>query len=151
MSYYFERYYPLFVSLVIAICVYIFYNSISSRDKVITEFLTSSLTVCATLLGFLLTILTIISTIETRRMRFVRSSGKLHLLHSYLRTALYMNITTISIYFAVPLLYTIPHIANHIRVLHSILIFIVVFTWLANIRFTVIFTRLLIEPNSNVQ
>src|SRR6478736_2464825 len=98
-----EQYYPHVVAILIASLFYAFHCSITDYEKVVGKIMETSLSICGTLLGFLLTILTIINSIETRRMRFIRDSGNYPLLMKYLRVALFSNIVCISVYFIAPI------------------------------------------------
>jgi len=149
MRYLTERYYPIVLSLLLSILFYEFQDRLEGLEEILKRFLDASLAICGALLGFLLTILTIINTIETRRMRFVRDAGKLPLLNHYLKVALFLNIITITVYFILPIIMSIKFVCANKIWAHSILIFLISYTWIANIRFSAIFIKLLTDPQQN--
>lgn len=115
-------------------------------DAMLTKFMDSALAICGALLGFLLTILTIINSIETRRMKFIRESGNFPLLNHYLKVGILTNIISISLSFILPILSSIKEIAQNKGMLYTCVVFIVSFTWLINIRFSIIFVKLFTDP-----
>lgn len=146
MSYYYEKYYPIVFSIIITTLFFYFQVKMENIDETVKKLLDSALAICGALLGFLLTILTLINTIETRRMRFVKQSGTFPTLNHYLKVALFLNLLSISIYFIHPILNSIKAIAVYKSQCYTCTVFIISFTWLANIRFTKIFIRLLTDP-----
>ena len=82
-------------------------------------------------------------------MRFVKEAGAFHLLNHYLRVALYLNILSISIYFIMPIIFYFQEMCDNKKWVYSVVILIVSFTWLANIRFSTLFIRLLTDPKEN--
>ena len=143
---YVEKYYPLVLSVILTVLFCRFQHRLESVDEMVKKLLDAALAVSGALLGFLLTILTIINTIETRRMQFVRDSGNLPLLNRYLKVALYSNIASISIYFILPALSTFHEWQKYKVGIYAILVFIVAFTWIVNIRFSSVFIKLLTDP-----
>lgn len=146
MRYFIERYYPFLSALILGVVYLICKNRIEGIDEIIKKLLDTSLSISGTLLGFLLTILTLISTIETRRMRFVKESGHFYLVNKYLRAALFSNIISISIYFLLPIVLSFSQVAAYKSYIYALVIFAVFYAWLANIRFSSIFIQLLVDP-----
>jgi hypothetical protein len=146
IRYLIERYYPFVCALLMAIMYMICRDKIAGIDEIIKKLLDTSLSISGTLLGFLLTILTIISTIQTRRMRFLKESGHYYLVNNYLRAALFSNIISISIYFLLPIVLSFTQLATYKNWIYAAVIFAVFYGWLANIRFSSIFIKLLVDP-----
>ncbi len=67
-----ETYYPFIVSVLVILAIYKFKDYLAKLETLIPQVAQNSLTISGTLLGFLLTILTLINTITTRRMQFVK-------------------------------------------------------------------------------
>lgn len=144
--YYVEKYYPHVLSCVISIIFFQIAQRSDNIEEIAKKIMDTSLAISGTLLGFLLTILTIINSIETRRMRFIKESGNYKTLLRYLKTALLSNIFCISVCFITPILISLKTFSDYTNLIYSVTIFIVAFTWLANIRFSGIFIRLLSDP-----
>ncbi len=142
------KYYPYVIALVIGATFYHYQHSLTNLEEVLKKILDAALTICGVLLGFLLTILTMISTIATRRMQFVKDSGAYPLLNYYLKTALYSNLITISFYFILPFLIPLEN-ADAKDVINAVLIFLISFTWITNIRFSSVFIRLMSDPDGH--
>ena len=96
MSYKTERYYPVIIAVIVTAIFYFNVTRISNLEKLIGDLVGASLIVSATLLGFFLTITTILSTITTRRMRFVKDSGAYTLLIKYQNFAIWLNVACVS-------------------------------------------------------
>lgn len=143
---YIEKYYPLALAILITFLFIDFQPRLQDVDEMVKKLLDAALAISGALLGFLLTILTIINTIETRRMQFVRDSGHLPDLNRYLKVALYSNIASISIYFLLPVLSTFDGWKVYKTSIYAALVFIVAFTWIVNIRFSKVFIKLLTDP-----
>ncbi len=142
------KYYPYAIALILGILFYHYQHKFANLEEVIKKTLDAALTICGVLLGFLLTILTIISSVVTRRMQFVKDSGAYPLLNHYLKTALYSNLITISFYFILPFLSTVENILLK-DIINAILVFMISFTWITNIRFSSVFIRLMTDPKGH--
>lgn len=149
MRYVIEKYYPIFLAIVLSIVFYKYQNKIENIDETLKKLLDSALAICGALLGFLLTILTLINSVDTRRMRFVKEAGFYPQLNRYLKTALFLNLVSISTYFLLPIIFALKNVVYVKDILYAGLIFIISFTWLANIRFTTIFIKLMTDPKGN--
>jgi len=143
------KYYPYFLALIIAIVFYYFEDKLPNLNEVIKKILDSALVICGALLGFLLTILTLINSINTRRMKFLKEAGYYPMLNNYLKTALYSNLISISIYFILPILSSINHTHNERNLAYALLIYIISFTWIVNVRFSSIFIKLMTDPQGH--
>lgn len=146
MKHYIERYWCVVLAIILSILFYECQHNIEKVGEMISKLLEITLSLCATLLGFLLTILTIINTINTRRMNFVRDSGYLYTLNSYLKIALWMDLVTISLSFIFPLLQMVNNTQQAVSWYNLGVIFIVSYTLFSNIRFSIIFINLLTDP-----
>lgn len=142
-----ERYWPLVVAGMVSATFYHFQNTISGLNEIITNLLSATLSICGTLLGFLLTILTIINTINTRRMKFVKDSGYYPILNFRLKVALWLDLVGVSLSFIYPILKSINSQQEVIIYYNVGVIFIVSYMLFANIRFTTIFIKLLTDPD----
>lgn len=140
-----ERWYPLVLAVIIGVVFYRKSYLLKDVPTIIDKLMTSAITICGALLGFLLTILTIINSIDTRTMRIVKSSGAFGLLNSYLRVAIMSNIVTISITFLLPAIFSLNDETLFRQYVYSILVSIVAYTWFANMRFSFLFVRTLTD------
>jgi len=142
------KYYPYTLALILGGLFYHYQHRFTNLEEVVKKTLDAALTICGVLLGFLLTILTIISSIATRRMRFVKDSGAYPLLNFYLKSALYSNLITISFYFVLPFLSSIESILLK-DIINALLVFMITFTWISNIRFSSVFIHLMTDPKGH--
>ena len=144
MRYYIEKWWPFVIG---AVCASIFawtYDCIKAPNDFIDKLTNSALVVCGTLLGFLLTITTILSAIISRRMDFVKANKDAYkALHSYLRVAIWFNLGTITVTIITPTIYAYTIFEPAYQVLHISIVFAIAITWAASVRFTSIFVRLL--------
>lgn len=140
--------YPYAIALIFGGLCYHYQHKFENLEEIIKKILDAALTICGVLLGFLLTILTIISSVATRRMQFVKDSGAYPLLNYYLKTALYSNLITISMYFILPFLSSIESAVVK-DIINSFLVFMISFTWITNIRFSSVFIGLMTDPKGH--
>ena len=144
-----EKYYPIFLSVLIIVAMVVCKQVINGIPDMVDKLSDQALSISVTFLGFLLTILTIINSIETRRMHFVKSAGKYADLISYLKVSIQTNLALIGLSF-------ITKFFEHRSVLwlsimgfnfiDYLYIFFFVFTILVSYRFTKIFVTLLTDP-----
>lgn len=147
MWHYVEKYHPFVLAGVLSFLFYKYQGELKNVDKLVADMLSASLVICGTLMGFLLTITTIISAIPSRRMKFVKDSGLFPSLMGYLKIAISLNIFTVSLIIITPFLNAISAINEHKLLIHSFQVFIVSWAWIASIRFSILFVRLLADPN----
>jgi|GEM_PF-4969096 len=143
-----EKFWPLLLTIIALIIFYKYQDKIKDLDKTIDKLLETSLAVSGALLGFLLTILTIINSISTRRMHFVKTGGGFPLLNHYLKMAIWFDLINISTFFIYPLMASYNFIINYISYIKIGVVGIIIFTWLLNIRFSLIFIKLLTDPTT---
>lgn len=118
----------------------------------INQLADNALSISVTLFGFLLTILTLVNSIDTRRMRFVRDMGGFPRLMTYLRVAIFSNLTLLAASFLVkyiehrnrPVFLTF----NGCNVPDYVFIFLFIFSILTSLRFTHIFISLLTDQKN---
>ena len=95
-------YYPYPVSFIIVLIIYLLDNDIVNSIN-FAELLNSTMVVFSVLFGFLLTVSTLLYTIDTKIMRDLRkTSGYLSLVH-YLKVAIYASLLIAIISLCVPL------------------------------------------------
>lgn len=142
--YYLGRIWPLMISIIVVFCFYKLHSKITDINGIMDKLLNTALTVSGTLLGFLLTIVTIITTIDTRRMRFVRQQGQAYTtLQGYLRWAIISNLCTIVVSFMSPVASSFEVLKNDTLYIYYVDAFIIVYTLAASVRFTYVFINLL--------
>lgn len=145
--YHIEKYYPLALSIIAIIFIIKYRYLIPKLNELVDEMCNNGLSISVTLTGFFLTILTIINSIDTRRMRFVRQMDGYQRLMSYLRSSINYNIILLAASFLVKYI-------SHRQVLNvyganiidNAYIFLFVYTILLSFRFTRIFITLLTDP-----
>lgn len=143
MSYYIERYYPYTIAALFALLFHLFREQFQNVDSLISNLANSSLLVSATLLGFLLTVTTIINGIDNRRMRIVKQQDGFPLLLKYLKSAIHYNILAVSVTIALPFAQAFHRFLDSIAIFNSFHVFIIVLAWASSIRFSVLFIRII--------
>lgn len=149
MKYYFERYYPLVFSLVLTFASAYFKIFGNGMPMLVNQLADNALSISVTLFGFLLTILTLVNSIDTRRMRFIRDMGGFKRLMTYLRVAIFSNLTLLAASFLVKY---IEHrdgfghlVVKNCNIPDYLFVFIFIFSVLTSLRFTHIFISLLTD------
>lgn len=143
MRYWVERLWPVTLALAAGAVFFHWSDTLTNTKDLIATLVASALTLSGTLLGFLLTITTIMNAIDTRRMRAVKEGGAYPLLEQYLRTAIWLNITVVSMVFLIPFIETQIEEPRWITGMQAVELLMVAWAWFASIRFTVVFIRLL--------
>ena len=140
-----EKYWPFTIALIIALPLSFHRSNISGFDEILQTTLLKSLNISGTLIGFFLTIFTIISTIKTRRMQFIKEAGLFPRVNKYLVSVIVWHLVNISLILFFPVIESIglPDWADLFS--KGFLIFVVAFSWSLSIRFTSIFIKLLKE------
>lgn len=147
MRVFFEKYYPYIFSLLVVTGVFFFKNHITHINQAFDQIVNNSLSVSGTLIGFFLTILTIINTITTRRMKFIRDAGLFPRLLGYLNTTILWHLLVISIGLFLPIIRQIYILKANAFEGKILILFVIVLSWTLSIRFTLIFIRLLHDPS----
>lgn len=136
----FERTYPLLIT-VVSVLLYFYVGShyplIEKTIEVIADNLT---TIASTLLGFLLTILTIMESIQTRSIKIIRQAGGYPKLISYLHLAIMASFIAIPV-----VLITKVYLQEGYKnvYVYSILLFTEFYLLLTSFRFIVLFIRII--------
>lgn len=146
MSYKTERYYPVIIAVIVTAIFYFNVTRISNLEKLIGDLVGASLIVSATLLGFFLTITTILSTITTRRMRFVKDSGAYTLLIKYQNFAIWLNVACVSFSVLYPFIISFVTGICIITWIYTSTIFLVLWSWISSIRFMHLFLKVIRDP-----
>ena len=149
MKYYIEKCYPLVLAIIIALAIAIFQIFGKDISILINQLADNSLSISVTLFGFLLTILTIINSIDTRRMKFVREMGGFPRLIIYLRNAISSNLILIAASFLIKYVehrkgYPELYIQDR-NICDYLFLFFFLYAMLASLRFTKIFISLLTD------
>lgn len=147
MSYKVEKYYPIAIAFLLSVIFYFSGLSLPNKDRLLLDLVGSSLIVSATLLGFFLTITTIINTISTRRMRFVKDAGLYPTLIKYQNIAIWLNVVCVSFSVFYPFIISATLKGFPVHCIQTIAVFVVIRAWVSSIRFTHIFLRLLHDPS----
>lgn len=152
MKYYYEKWYPLALSLLLLGSIGYFKIFGSGIPILVSQLSDNALSISVTLFGFLLTILTIINSIDTRRMQFVRDMGGFPRLIQYLRQAISSNLALIAGSFIIKYVehrkYSFLYFLG-CNVLDYLYLFVFVFAMLLSLRFTKIFISLLTDYKSS--
>jgi len=146
--YYVEKFYPIVLSAVFTFLVWKFNYYIIDFNILVPEITQSAMTISATLLGFLLTIYTIINSINTRRMQFVKDSGNFERLISFLNAPIYTNIIVTIAAFVISFINRSQVENRLLMTIDIIFIFITIFSILLSVRFAMIFIRLLADKKT---
>lgn len=130
----------------LAMAVYVQHLSLKDFDAVRDKFSDSALSISTTMLGFFLTIYTIIHSVNTEQMNVIRANGAYGRLISFLQTSLYSHAIVVGLL----LLFCLPSLGStHWEIgnykVHLWLIFIAALAWsvAVSLRFIRIFLRLI--------
>lgn len=102
-----ETNYPIVVSILLSVSLFIAFKDRPNFEKVIDGLVTNGLSITGVMLGFLLTIATVINTISTGAMNFMRQAGSDMLLYRYLKVAIGASLTAIVVFYLHPFLLSI--------------------------------------------
>ncbi|HEY4061197.1 MAG TPA: hypothetical protein VGM30_04815 [Puia sp.] len=149
MRYKIERYYPLAISVILIIALVSFKNGWRDFPALIDKLSDNSIGLSTTLVGFFLTILTLVNSIETRRMDFVRSGGLYPRLLKYLNQSIRANMVLIALSFIVKYIEHRTQLwlqYKSYNILDYAFVFFLLFTLLVSVRFINVFVHLLADP-----
>ena len=109
----------------------------------------NSLVISGTLLGFLITILTLLSTIQTRRMQWVRGAGAYPRLQGFLTITIVWHLVNIFLILLLPIIEELIKYKSLIwsNVLMTIVVFTILYTLTLSVRFIRYFIMLLKESD----
>ncbi|MGI4760552.1 MAG: hypothetical protein ACRYF0_07600 [Janthinobacterium lividum] len=148
MGRFFERYLPLLAALAITAGTWRYLRSLPVADvgPLFSTFISASLTITTTLLGFLLTIYTIFQSIDTPRKRFLVQLGQLSTLNHYLIIAVWALLGAAVLLLSFTLIPVKPPILpDYWRYTQLGLIFVTAFSIACSTRFINIFLRLMVD------
>ncbi len=135
-----ERIYPLILSIV-ALILYLYvgchYLLIEKTIELVSDNLIS---IASTLLGFLLTILTIIESLQTRSIKIIRQAGGYPSLISYLHLSIISSFLSIPIVL-IAKVYFSENIKN--ECVYSIMLFTECYLLLTSFRFIILFIKII--------
>lgn len=150
MKYLIEKYYPLTLSIILTTLLFTVRSNHSRLIEVADGLPDTSISLSVTLVGFFLTILTIVNSVSSRRMRFVKEGGGMPLLMGYLRLAINCNLILMGSSLLIK--YVNCKDFNFFPfselLLSSLYLFLFIFSILVSVRFTLIFVSLLTDPKS---
>lgn len=149
MKLFFEKYSPLIISLLFTVAMYYYKEYFSNFNQLFEQLTTNALSISGTLIGFFLTILTIIHTINTRRMRFIRENGLLPRIIGYLSDTIVFHLVVISVCLFLPVIKQLTFLKSYSIQGKLSICFLIIFTWAISIRFTYFFVRLFKDSDSN--
>jgi len=140
---YWEIFYPLFFAFIISIS-YFFVSDHLSLD--FTGLINSSLNLFGILIGFLITVLTIINTIENSYTRALKKGGSFHLLSTYLKHAIWGCF--LSVVMGISYIFLKFSISTYFKLIgDTIFLFSFLFALLSSYRFIRIFLKLTLKNN----
>ena len=140
MSLFFEKNYPIIIGLTIAIISYIF-GEILCFDY--NNFYNISLSIFSILIGFLLTVSTIINTLDNEAINFIKKSNKYDVFIKYLKKSIYTSLNSlILVAFYIFIKESLDKISTSVN---SILIFYLIFSLLCCYRFIKIFIKIIVR------
>lgn len=140
----FEDFGPLIGSLCATAILWFVGASLGDTFAALRELAASAFTLSGIFLGFLLTIISVVSTVTSRRMKFVKDSGNYPRLMNYLNRAIYLNIIVVTVSFGLTIFKSL--LINVSWYAFIALAFAVTYALLASVRFSFIFTMLLSDP-----
>ncbi len=146
MTKFFEDYTPLIVTVLVTAILNHYVGQISDISSVIKDMASNSLSLCGVLLGFLLTITTMMHTVASRRMKFVRDAGAYDRIVLWLHRAIYYDIIAL---ICSLVLIVIPKVAFFAAYLHGMFVAfsaLVLYSISLSVRFSIFFIRLLADP-----
>ena len=148
-KYHIEKWYPPVISLALTAAIF-FSNCFEKKlPDLVSQLTDNAISISVTLIGFLLTILTILNSIDTRRMRFLKDMGGYPILMQYLKNAIQLSVILIGFSFLVKY---VEHRSGALNVswknrnlIDYVYIYFFLHTMLACFRFTSLFVSLLTD------
>ncbi|HEX5002066.1 MAG TPA: hypothetical protein VFW78_06195 [Bacteroidia bacterium] len=143
MNKYIEKYWPLVSSILICIVILNLSGQYLDINSIANALNQNTVSICVTLLGFFLTILTIIQAIDNSAMRYIREVKEMSRIYHYLKRAIQFNaIATLSC-LILGILNTNLLGDNLQYILNIIFIFIVLMALSTSVRFVYIFLSII--------
>ena len=140
MSLFLEKYYPFLISLILGFCAYYFRLDLKLNYA---DFFNTSLSVFSILIGFLLTVATIIQSLDNEVIGFIKKSDKYFLFLNYLKNAIITNINSIilCLYFQL----NKDLCPSCLEYINPLLLFFISLSMLSSYRFIKIFIKIIIR------
>lgn len=140
-----EQYWPLVTSIILCVVLAVFWKQ--DLDVIFQGITSSSINISTAIIGFYLTIYTILSSIATRRMKFIKTSGTFPRLVYFLKAAVVWNFINVILILFTPIMefFILVKFSNHFLFLK---IFILSYSILLSIRFGHLFFDILVDPES---
>lgn len=91
MSAFIEKWWPFGISVSLCVLVVLNKGQYFDLDSIVTTLKTNTVSICITLLGFFLTILTIIQALDNAAVRYIKTIGVMGRLYLYLKRAIQFN------------------------------------------------------------
>lgn len=144
---YFEKYHPFVISSLFVILIFIFNPlSISKIDfKILID---SSLVIFSVLLGFLLTVSTLLHTIENSKIRAIKETGTYPRLLSYLKKSVFLCMIISFVSLIAPLIKDLNFLelfSLEIEFEKYLFLFLLFLSTFSNIRFVTIFLKIITD------
>lgn len=140
MSLFIEKNYPFLFSLILS-CFSLILGEIFCFDFL--NFYNTSLSIFSILIGFLLTVSTIINTLDNEVVDFIKKSEKYYLFINYLKKAIYSSLNTLLfVAFYVLLKESFFIIEKYIN---AFLIYLITYSFLCCYRFIKIFIKIIVR------
>lgn len=140
MSLFIEKYYPIIFSLIICLLSLIV-GEIFCFDY--NNFYTTSLSIFSILIGFLLTVSTIINTLDNEAIDFIKKSDKYYLFIDYLKKSIYSSLN--SLLFVVFYILLKESFSKFNIYINTFLVFYLSFSLLNCYRFIKIFIKIIVR------
>lgn len=136
----FEKYYPAIISMIVSVISYTI-GEIFCFDY--ENFYNTSLSIFSILIGFLLTVSTIVNTLDNEAIIFIKKSDKYYLFIRYLKKSIYSSLNSLLIViFYILIKESITGISNYIN---TFLIFHITLSLLNCYRFIKIFIKIIVR------
>ncbi len=140
MSLLIEKYYPFIISIIISVLCFT-YGEILCFDY--NNFYNTSLSIFSILIGFLLTVSTLISTLDNEAITFIKKSEKYYLFIDYLKKSINTSLHSLMlVVFFILFKELLFKINNYVNVY---LVFYLTFSLLNCYRFIKIFIKIIVR------
>lgn len=140
MSLFIEKYYPFIISSILCLLSFT-YGEIFCFDY--NNFYNTSLSIFSILIGFLLTVSTIINTLDNEAIQFIKKSEKFYLFIDYLKKSIYTSLySLLIIVFYILVKDSLSKISNYIN---TFLIFHITLSLINCFRFIKIFIKIIVR------
>lgn len=140
MSLFIEKYYPLITSIILSTLSFT-YGGLLCFDYV--NFYNTSLSVFSILIGFLLTVSTIINTLDNEAIDFIKKSEKFYLFLSYLKKSI--NTSLYSLLIIILFIFINKSFDKIIDYINALIVFQIILALLNCFRFIKIFIKIIIR------